>query len=170
MHCIKNSYAVVYNYITQNGLIPACFLLFFLLALSVWFLTDSVWPIYIPPDELGLRCGIQGPGVLTLQNQKPGLSMSKLEIYSMANHQVPVLSCKHNEIRRTGKMGLFLYVEIGSRSKYGAGLLWMYFGSSNKKASSMRDLMCKYVQLMFLNNTSFPLVKQIATCSVPYWG
>jgi len=43
-----------------------------------------------------------------------------------------------------GKMGKFLYVEVGSRCSGGPGLVWIYFGSK-ERAMMMKDIfnVCK---------------------------
>ena len=92
------------------------------------------------PEEVGFRCRLEGPKILVLENQN---EMNQLEIYSEHEQLFPMFSCKHSEIRRIGKMGIFLYVEVGRRCRAGPGLLWLFFGSNNEKAIHMREILCK---------------------------
>lgn len=96
---------------------------------------DSVWPVYIAADEVGEKCGIVGMRALTLQGKASGSTQQgRLQIYSLADKHNPVLSLTHSTIRCTGKMGRWLYIEVGTRGRGGPGLLWMYFGSKEKAA------------------------------------
>lgn len=103
-----------------------------------------MWPVYVAPEEMGAQCSIIGLRVLALRGKDSGSNMGGLEVYSQADCNNPVLSCKHDSIRCTGKMGRYIYVELGSRCKGGPGLLWMYFGSK-EKANQMKDVLYMYV-------------------------
>lgn len=83
---------------------------------------------------LALRGKVSGSG-----------DQGKLEIYSLADDHSPVVSLKHSMIRCTGKMGKWLYIEVGTRCRGGPGLLWMYFGSK-EKALWMKEVFYTYVK------------------------
>lgn len=115
------------------------------LIINFYAVLDSAWPVYIAPEELGNQCNIAGLRILALQGKGAGVNMhGSLEIYSPADYQTPALSCKHNAIRCTGRMGNYLYVEVGTRCTGGPGILWMYFGSTHK-ANLMKDVFYTYV-------------------------
>lgn len=103
-----------------------------------FFTLDSAWPTYVAPGEVGSRSGVTGPMVLALKGRVFN-TMGKMELYSPFDHTYPILSYKHDMVRCTGKMGKFLYVELGSRCKGGPGLLWMYFGSK-ERANTMKEV------------------------------
>ena len=97
--------------------------------------------MYIPDDDVGGRCGVGGMRVLTLEGKVPGRNEEGiLQLYSMADTTTAVFSLKHNTIRCTGKMGRWIYVEVGTRGRGGPGLLWMYFGSK-ERAVWMKDVL-----------------------------
>lgn len=95
---------------------------------------DSSWPVYVAPEEVGGRCRLAGMQVLTLKGIEKGHTQQQgeMKIYSLSDDRHPLLSLKHSTIRCTGKMGRWLYIEMGSRCKGGPGLLWMHFGSKEK--------------------------------------
>jgi len=102
--------------------------------------SDSLWPVYVMNEEVGFRCHLEGPKILVLEKQN---ETNKLDVYSMEQTSTPVFSCMHSEIRRIGKMGIFLYVEVGRRCRAGPGLLWLFFGNNNETAMQMRDILCR---------------------------
>lgn len=104
-------------------------------------IADSAWPVYISPEEMGSKYRATGLMVMTLKGRVSNskLAMGKMELYGSMDHKNPVLSCKHDSIRCTGKMGKFVYVELGSRCKGGPGLMWMYFGSK-ERANAMKEI------------------------------
>lgn len=92
-----------------------------------------MWPVYISTEDVGGKCGLTGMRALTLQGKVEGSAeQGRLELYSLADEHSPVLSLLHSTIRCTGKMGKWLYIEVGTRCRGGPGLLWMYFGSKEK--------------------------------------
>ncbi len=98
-----------------------------------------MWPVFIGHEEVGLRLNITGLKVLALKGKTTSSSqLAKLEVYSLAAEQSPVLSCLHDRIRCSGKLGKWVYVELGSRCKGGPGLLWMFCGSQ-ERANRIRD-------------------------------
>lgn len=104
-----------------------------------------MWPVYILPEEVGSRCSIIGSHILTMQSRVAGSRLGKLDIYSPADCSDPVISWDHDKIRRTGKLGQLLFIEIGRRCQGGPGLMWMYTGTCSKKAYEMRDVMRRCV-------------------------
>lgn len=67
--------------------------------------TDSVWPVYILPDEVGGRCGIIGTNVLALKSGVQGRQVGTLNIYNPADPTTPLVSWDRDKMRRTGKTG-----------------------------------------------------------------
>lgn len=106
---------------------------------------DSVWPVYILPEEVGSRCSIIGTNALALHGRVAGSRLGKLEIYSPADSSDPVISWDHDKIRRTGMLGHLLFIEIGRRCRGGPGLVWMYTGNSDKKVYELRDVLRRYI-------------------------
>lgn len=106
---------------------------------------DTVWPVYILPEEVGSRCSIIGSHILTLQGRVTGTRHGKLEVYSPTDRSDPVVSWDHDKIRRTGKLGQLLFIEIGRRCQGGPGLMWMYTGSCSKTAYQMRDTLRRFL-------------------------
>ena len=104
-------------------------------------LLDSAWPVYILPEEVGSRCSIIGSNVLALHGRIEGTYQGKMEIYSPTDHHDPVITWDHDKIRRTGKLGRLLFVEIGRRCTGGPGLVWMYIGTNDKRVYELRDLL-----------------------------
>jgi hypothetical protein len=102
--------------------------------------TDFALPVYISADDVGGRCGIAGTMALTLHGKPQGSNeQGRMQIYSFVDEHTPAFFLKHSVIRCTGKMGKWLYIEVGTRSRGGPGLLWMYFGSK-EKAIMMKDI------------------------------
>ncbi len=90
-----------------------------------------------------------GTRALSLHGRGQGAGLDaeqgRLEIYSLADNHNPILSLKHDRIRCTGKMGKWLYVEVGTRCRGGPGLIWMFFGSK-EKAVRMKEVFYVYVR------------------------
>ena len=106
-------------------------------------MTDSVWPVYILPEEVGSRCSIVGSKILSLQGRAGGSRLGKLEIFNTTDTTEPTISWDHDKIRRTGKLGRLIFVEIGRRCKGGPGLVWMCTGADERKAYELRDTLRK---------------------------
>lgn len=104
-----------------------------------------MWPVYILPEEVGSRCSIIGAHVLALQGRVAGNRQGKLDIYSHTDVSDPVISWDHDKIRRTGKLGQLIFIEIGRRCQGGPGLVWMYTGSNIKNVYEMRDALRRWV-------------------------
>ncbi len=108
-------------------------------------------------EEVGSRCSILGSHILTLQSGVAGSRHGKLKIYSPTDTSEPVIIWDHDKIRRTGKLGQLLFIEIGRRCHGGPGLLWMYTGNCNKKAYEMRDVLRRCVYLCACVCLEFPI-------------
>ena len=102
-------------------------LMFFLLFLP----PDSIWPVYILPEEVGMRCHIIGINFIAL---KSGVQGGSIDIYNGADPSTPLISWERDKIRRTGKTGNLVLIEIGRRCQGGPGLVWMYAGFSDAQA------------------------------------
>lgn len=113
-----------------------------------------MWPVYILPEEVGSRCSLIGSNVLALQGRIAGGRPGKLEIYSLTDHTEPIVSWDHDKIRRTGKLGRLLFIEIGRRCRGGPGLVWLYTGTCDKRVHEMRNILRKYVWLADVTDMS----------------
>ena len=104
---------------------------------------DSVWAVYILPEEVGTRCTIIGMNVLTLRSGVPNRTVGKLSIINPADPSNPLVSWERDKMRRTGKTGNLVFIEIGRRCQGGPGLVWMYAGS--EEAQALRETLHKWV-------------------------
>lgn len=102
---------------------------------------DSVWAVYILPEEVGSRCTIIGMNILALQSGVPNKTVGRLSIFSPADTSNPVLSWDRDKMRRTGKTGNLVFIEIGRRCQGGPGLVWMYAGV--EEAQALRETLHK---------------------------
>lgn len=109
---------------------------------------DSVWAVYILPEEVGTRCTIIGMNVLTLRSGVPNRTVGKLSIINPADPSNPLVSWERDKMRRTGKTGNLVFIEIGRRCQGGPGLVWMYAGS--EEAQALRETLHKWVILYLL--------------------
>ena len=81
------------------------------------------------PEEVGSRCGMIGIHILLLKAGVPQQSVGRLEIVSPTNPSRPVIvAWDRDKMRRTGKTGNLVFMEIGRRCRGGPGLVWMYAG------------------------------------------
>ena len=83
---------------------------------------DSVWAVYILPEEVGSRCSVIGLNVIALRS---GVEET-ICIFNPLDSTTAALTWDRDKIRRTGKMGNLVFLEVGRRCKGGPGLLWMY--------------------------------------------
>ena len=90
--------------------------------------SDSAWPVFIFPEEVGTRCTIAGVNVLTIQSGVPGRSVGKLSIFNPADPSIPLVSWEVQNMKRHGKMQNMFFIEIGWQCEGGPGLVWMYAG------------------------------------------
>ena len=111
------------------------------LSLSTLLSADSVWPVYILPEEVGSKCSIIGANIIALKSGVPGGSIGKLDIFSPVHTTKPLVSWDRDKMRRTGKTGQLVFIEIGRRCEGGPGLVWMYTGF--KKAQALRETLHK---------------------------
>lgn len=89
---------------------------------------DSAWAVYIMPEEVGTRCHMIGIHILLLRGGVPHQSVGRLEILSPTDAGKPVVVWDRDKMRRTGKTGNLVFIEIGRRCRGGPGLVWMYAG------------------------------------------
>lgn len=106
------------------------------------FKADSVWPIYILPEEVSLRLNIIGLHILVLRGGVPNQTVGTLEIISPVDNN-PVVTWERDKLRRTGKTGNLVFVEIGRRCKGGPGLVWLYTGV--EQAQSLRETLHNFL-------------------------
>ena len=107
--------------------------------------SDSAWAIYIMPEEVGLRCHSIGIHILLLKSSVHYKSVGRLEIISPSNTGEPVVAWDRDKIRRTGKTGNLVFIEIGRRCQGGPGLVWMYAGF--EEAHPLRETLHRSVNL-----------------------
>ena len=96
-------------------------------------LLDSVWPVYILPEEVGSRLSIIGTNVVALKSGGNG-KIGHLDIYNPGDPSTPLISWDRDKMRRTGKTGHLVFIEIGRRCQGGPGLVWMYTGFNDAQA------------------------------------
>jgi len=97
-----------------------------------------VWPVYILPEEVGSKLGILGLHVLSLRSGVPNISMGQLDIISLSDPRNPVVTWDRDKMRRIGKTGNLVFIEIGRRCQGGPGLIWMYTGYQDD-AKALKD-------------------------------
>lgn len=105
-------------------------------------LSDSVWPVYILPEEVGSKKGMIGLHILVLRSGIPNYTMGQLDILSPTDLSQPVVTWDRDKMRRTGKTGHLVFIEIGRRCEGGPGLVWMYTGYQND-AQALRETLHK---------------------------
>ena len=88
-----------------------------------------MWPVFILAEEVSTRLNIIGLHILVLSGTVPSQTVGTLEIVSPADTNNAVVSWLRDKLRRTGKTGNLVFVEIGGRCKRGPGLVWLYTGA-----------------------------------------
>ena len=121
-----------------GSVVRSLFIHFFLSLFS----PGSVWPVYILPEEVGSKRGILGLHILALRSGIPNVSMGQLDIISPTDPSHPVVTWDRDKMRRTGKTGHLVFIEIGRRCEGGPGLVWMYTGYQND-ALALRETLHK---------------------------
>jgi hypothetical protein len=104
---------------------------------------DSAWAVYIMPEEVGSRCQMIGRLILLLKGGVPNQSVGKLEIISPTDAGNPIVSWDRDKMRRTGKTGNLVFIEIGRRCRGGPGLVWMYAGF--EEAHPLRETLHRFL-------------------------
>lgn len=104
---------------------------------------DSVWPVYILPEEVGSKLGIIGVNVVALTSGVPNQSVGRLDIVNPADPANPLVSWDQDKMRRTGKTSNLVFIEIGRRCKGGPGLVWMYAGPN--EAQPLRETLHNFL-------------------------
>ena len=105
--------------------------------------SDSVWPVYILPEDVGGKTGITGQHILALHSGVPNVSVGELHIISPADHNRAVLKWDRDKLRRAGKTGSLVFIEIGRRCEGGPGLVWMCVGLQDD-AVALRTTLHRY--------------------------
>lgn len=85
---------------------------------------DSVWAVYILPEEVGSRIQALGMQYLTLQSSLSSKTMATLKIISPLDME-PIVTWEATKMRRTGNLNNMMFIEIGRRCEGGPGLIWM---------------------------------------------
>ena len=96
-----------------------------------------MWPVYILPDEVGLRCHIIGQHILTLHSESE-ISVGELKIISPTDHKEAVIRWDRDKLRRSGRAWNLVFIEIGRMCVGGPGLVWMYVGFDSA-AQALRE-------------------------------
>ena len=81
-----------------------------------------------------MKCSIIGTNVIALKSGVQGVSIGHLDIYQAADPSTPLISWDRDKMRRTGKTGNLVFIEIGRRCFGGPGLVWMYTGFNDAQA------------------------------------
>ena len=81
-----------------------------------------------------MKCHIIGINVIALKSGVKDISIGHLEIYNAGDPTTPLISWDRDKMRRTGKTGNLVFIEIGRRCQGGPGLVWMYAGNSDAQA------------------------------------
>ena len=68
--------------------------------------------------------------------------MGQLQIVSPADAGKPIVAWDRDKMRRTGKTGNLVFIEIGRRCQGGPGLVWMYAGF--EEAHPLRETLHRY--------------------------
>ena len=61
-------------------------------------------------------------------------AIGHLDIYNPGDTTSPLISWDRDKMRRTGKTGNLVFIEIGRRCQGGPGLVWMYTGFNDAQA------------------------------------
>ena len=97
---------------------------------------DSVWGVYIFPEEVGVRTHILGLNFLVLLSEMSEGQKGRIDIVSPVEMQPRLVSWNREFIRRVGHLGNLSFIEIGRRCTGGPGLVWLYAGP--EKAEALR--------------------------------
>lgn len=95
-------------------------------------------------EEVGSRCNMIGIHILLLRGGVPQQSVGRLEIVAPTNAGKPVIAWDRDKMRRTGKTGNLVFIEIGRRCEGGPGLVWMYAGF--EEAHPLRETLHRSVK------------------------
>ena len=71
---------------------------------------------------------------MILKNGVPNHSMGRLEIVHPGDPHSPIVSWDRDKMRRAGKTGNLVFIEIGRRCEGGPGLVWMFTGYEEAQA------------------------------------
>ena len=88
----------------------------------------------------GGETGITGQHILALHSGVPNVSVGELHIISPADHNRAVLKWDRDKLRRAGKTGSLVFIEIGRRCEGGPGLVWMCVGLQDDAVALRRTL------------------------------
>ena len=94
---------------------------------------DSVWPVYILPEEVGARVHAIGVNVIALRSRRSDSQPGQLDIISPTD-PAPIVTWDRDKMRRTGCLGNMVFIEIGRRCRGGPGLVWMFAGPTDVAA------------------------------------
>ena len=131
--------------------------------------TDSAWAVYILPEEVGSRCNMIGMHILLLKGGVPHRSVGKLEIVHLVEPKKPIVTWDRDKMRRTGKTGNLVFIEIGRRCQGGEGLVWMYCGF--EEATSLWETIYRLViHLPLPSPTPHPPVILHSPCLCLSWS
>ena len=79
--------------------------------------------------------------VVALKSGVPRKSVGRLDIINPADPHHPIMSWDQDKMRKTGKTGNLVFIEIGRRCQGGPGLVWMYAGFD--EAQALRETLHK---------------------------
>ena len=84
-----------------------------------------------------------GVHILLLRGGIPNQSVGQLQIVSPSDAGKPIVAWDRDKMRRTGKTGNLVFIEIGRRCQGGPGLVWMYAGF--EEAHPLRETLHRWV-------------------------
>lgn len=115
------------------------------------------------PEDVSLRCNMIGTHILLLKGGVPHQTVGRLEIISPSDTGTPIVTWDRDKMRRTGKTGNLVFIEIGRRCTGGPGLVWMYAGFEEAHAlrETLHRLACGIITVepLMLNSTLLPPLK-----------
>lgn len=100
-------------------------------------ISDSVWAVYILPEEVGSRVNALGVHVVALRSRGTDNQPGQLDIISLVDPSTPIVTWDRDKMRRTGCLGNMVFIEIGRRCHGGPGLVWMYAGP--RETAALRE-------------------------------
>lgn len=153
----------------ENHLSNTCDLYWY--SFYIFIPPDSVWAVYILPEEVGTRIHALGVHIIALRskstkgsNPHPG----QLDIISPTDPTSPVVTWERDKMRRTGCLGNMVFIEIGRRCRGGAGLVWMY--ASSVDSAGLRETLHRLACHNILWERGGMSISHLSTAFLAVWA
>ena len=113
-------------------------------------LIGGIWVVYFINEGIGPTLHLDGLHFVTIQPTN-----RTFNIYNFYNEE-HLLAWNHCDIRRVGRVGTLVFLEVGRRCQGGPGVLWMYCAdhlaaefreSLDKLASCSFACICSYLYI-----------------------